>query len=287
MTRGLYSEMPPWLANLVIGYRKWWRVDQLVLGYSLHQLRPNPSELLASLRRKSDELIILGTGSSVRSKSSNFWIDLDKKATIGVNDFVCHDFKPDAYSIEMYTLAAHTTYVLQQIRRETPEIPTLVKVPWWGTTSRPLWRVRWGSRKFYLQTGVPLTCNSVQTLISELKTLHSIRSSMLCVNRPADLISSVFRLAYAAAYSGFRKISLVGVADGSTEYFWSDVENHPLIELKRRENELLLRDSRTDFSGYVEKDFGHLTLSTALQTLATFAERELGVEILLSGDLDH
>jgi hypothetical protein len=277
----MYSQMNPVAAKLLASYRRWWRIDQLLWGYTRLGLSPFPERLFNSLRAKSPHLVILGTGKSINQINSAGWELIRKFATIGVNDFACHSFVPSAFSVEFFALADHTRYVFENIEREDPGTPTLVKVPWWGTTSSPFPKRLRNRRNFFLQSGTPLTCETAASLEKELKFFHENRSPSQNARRPLDLISSVFRLAYAATYSGFESVSFVGVLNGSTDYYWSHDLSNPLQELKKRENAILLGEGQSPGNGYIANPPGQLDLAQALATLGDFSAKEMGVTMRL------
>lgn len=276
-----YHKWPNLVAEALAFYRRWWRLDQLIWAAWVLRLRTRPHRVFLKLAEKSEVLFVLGTGNSLRELSDESWRTIGRHASIGLNDFVVNEFATDAYSLEFFTTSEHTAFVLDRLASKTGRKQILMKVPWWGTTSEPLSPKRPRPHDFFMQTGVPLQSEDARNLYSELLKFHGMRSSHRNVARPLDFLTSAFRICYAGAYAGFSNIVLLGVADGSRDYFWTKHQEPALYEIKTLENQLISPVGSAG-SSYLPNHSGAMQYEEALEVLADFSARELEVSISIA-----
>jgi len=179
----------------------------------------------------SDTIFLLGSGSSVNQLSDGNFATIGQNVSIGINAWAIHPFVPSAYSFE-FSKTPGPPGPERRIMEEflcRPQVlarsPALLFLRPAGTAA--------AARKFSLHPSLEnqariygrfaLPRNRAISISAEMRRIFRAYASGLI---PSEILldngASIARLLSMSLLSGFKRIVLVGVDLGGSEYFWQE-----------------------------------------------------------------
>jgi len=180
-------------------------------------------------KKQSDTIFILGTGSSVNQYSSEQWEEIGLADSIGINDWIFHDFIPDILMAEIVHSVNYFPekyyYDLSLILDRYKEHQTLMIYKDGVKGKKNFGQLPPAVQKAFLVLYNPtipiLKIEQIQQALARMACLlkkHDHSKKLLLFRKRATLFS-VIELAWLM---GYKKIVLCGIDLSNAEYFFDD-----------------------------------------------------------------
>lgn len=168
---------------------------------------------------------VIGSGPSVLDLEIQDWDEVRKGFSVGLNDFIFHDFRCNLYSIEHFVNSRFTELIVSEIVRRQRG-PILLKPPMRSTRKQDL-RRRISNAGVEVLTipVVPSHASNPKDFHTELELFDGYKRRWHKHHATLDLATSAFRVAQLGINLGFKKICFIGVDLSLRGYFW---EGSPL-----------------------------------------------------------
>lgn len=245
------------------------------------------SEFLAQFRAKSPTLVVLGSGESVEEVTPPQWKLIGDCVSVGLNNWVVHDFVPDIYCFEQVQSsldadARDSMSTLLGREEVVSRAPALLLLrPHSETSPDRIIEIPSGLRertRVYGRTGV-VTRNRTN-LVRDLRQLirYSVRGQL-----PESIVldegMSVARVLSLGVRAGFSSIVLVGVDLNSTQYFF---DINPSYLMRRGMEGFNPWKKRGRVHGLEETKTRTFAASTFIPAFAEAARQEVGTRVYVS-----
>jgi len=245
------------------------------------------TNFLAQFRAKSPTLVVLGSGESVEEITPSQWKIIGDCVSIGLNNWVVHDFIPDIYCFEQVQSSLDadardsmsTLLGREEVVKRAPA--ALLLRPHSRTSPDRIIEIPSGLRertRVYGRTGV-VTRNRTN-LVRDLRRLiqYSVRGQ-LPESIALDEGMSVARVLSLGVRAGFSSIVLVGVDLNSTQYFF---DINPSYLTRRGMEGFNPWKKRGRVHGLEETKTRTFAASTFIPAFAEAARQEVGTRVYVS-----
>ena len=245
------------------------------------------TDFLANFRAKSSTLVVLGSGESVEEVTASQWELIGDCVSVGLNNWLVHDFIPDVYCFEQVqsSLDADARDSMsellgrEEVARRAPAV--LLLRPHSETSPDRVIEIPLGLRdqtRVYGRTGV--VTRDRTNLVGDLRRL--IRNSVNG-NLPESIVldegMSVARVLSLGVRAGFSSIVLVGVDLNSTRYFF---DINPSYLTRRGMEGFNPWKKRGRVHGLEETKTRTFAASTFVPAFAQAARQEVGTNVYVS-----
>ena len=245
------------------------------------------TDFLAQFRAKSPTLVVLGSGESVEEVTPSQWKLIGDCVSVGLNNWVVHDFVPDIYCFEQVQSsldadARDSMSTLLGREEVVSRAPALLLLrPHSETSPDRIIEIPSGLRertRVYGRTGV-VTRNRTN-LVRDLRQLirYSVRGQL-----PESIVldegMSVARVLSLGVRAGFSSIVLVGVDLNSTQYFF---DINPSYLTRRGMEDYNPWKKRGSVHGTEETETRTFAASTFIPAFAEAARQEVGTRVYVS-----
>jgi hypothetical protein len=179
-------------------------------------------------RKKSDELFILGSGSSICRYRDSDWARIERGDSFGFNFWIVHDFVPDYYGVERPDGEPEKLYELMRIKEKEYARPFIIlkgaenlriferdKVPGY----RGRFNVTFGG-KIPGENEVEVA-SALRWLRRSQRALGRLGLPLLPSRRASIVYNTIF-----GALLGYREIVLCGVDLNNVKYFFDEDAQH-------------------------------------------------------------
>lgn len=225
------------------------------------------------------DVFLMGSGSSINNISAEEWTILENEITIGVNDFVRHEFTADIYALEVSSLPEKFLANIELFRGHvTKRRANPPKLTVKATNSKFSMRIIPDLSKvteIHVHFPATFSGDNERQLNFSLRALLAFRRITGQQNIFFNQTSTIIRMAVAAALVGARRIFIMGV-DLEGGYFWENdkaLNNQaPNVETG---SSLPLHETETNVP---------LPASQAITVLAKILPRLTGTSVVWLGD---
>ena len=245
------------------------------------------TDFLLQLRAKSPTLVVLGSGESVEEITPSRWKIIGDCVSVGLNNWVVHDFIPDIYCFEQVqsSLDADARDSMSEllgrgeVESRAPAI--LLLRPHSQTSPDRIIEIPSGLRertRVYGRNGV--VTQDRRNLVKDIRRQirYSVRGQL-----PESIVldegMSVVRVLSLGVRAGFSSIVLVGVDLNSTQYFF---DINPSYLTRRGMEGFNPWKKRGRVHGLEETKTRTFPASTFIPAFAQAARQELGTNVYVS-----
>jgi hypothetical protein len=245
------------------------------------------TDFLAQFRAKSSTLVVLGSGESVEEVTPSQWELIGGCVSVGLNNWLVHDFIPDIYSLVQMQISADKgarVSMSELLRREAvvKSAPAVLLLrPHSATSSDRVIDIPAGLRertRVYGRIGV--ATKNRRNLVRDLRRLirYSLKGQ-LPESVAIDEGMSVARMLSLGVRAGFSSIVLVGVDLISTEYFF---DINPSYLTRRGLADYNPLKPSGSVHGTEETETRTFAASTFIPAFAEAARQEVGTRVYVS-----
>ena len=245
------------------------------------------TDFLAQFRAKSSTLVVLGSGESVEEVTPSQWKIIGDCVSVGLNNWLLHDFIPDVYSLEQMQIgdgkdARDSMSELLGREEVVSRAPAVLLLrPHSETPSHRIIEIPSGLReraRVYGRTGV--ATKSRANLVRDIRQLirYSVKGR-LPESVAIDEGMSVARMLSLGVRAGFSSIVLVGVDLNSTQYFF---DINPTYITRRGLEDYNPSKPSGSVHGTEETETRTFAASTFIPAFAEAAQQELGTNVYVS-----
>jgi len=245
------------------------------------------TNFLAQFRAKSPTLVVLGSGESVEEVTPSQWKIIGDCVSVGLNNWLLHDFIPDVYSLEQMQIgdgkdARDSMSELLGREEVVSRAPAVLLLrPHSETPSHRIIEIPSGLReraRVYGRTGV--ATKSRANLVRDIRQLirYSVKGR-LPESVAIDEGMSVARMLSLGVRAGFSSIVLVGVDLNSTQYFF---DINPTYITRRGLEDYNPSKPSGSVHGTEETETRTFAASTFIPAFAEAAQQELGTNVYVS-----